>query len=54
MGYCDKCQSAGSVNRFGYCEICGTDHDSGGSMHLEAETVEVAKTRSSYDFSPAN
>ncbi len=26
MGYCDRCQSAGSVNQYGYCEICGTEH----------------------------
>lgn len=27
MGYCDSCLSAGSVNTYGYCEICGTEHE---------------------------
>jgi len=26
MGYCDSCLSAGSVNAYGYCEICGAEH----------------------------
>lgn len=26
MGYCDSCLSAGSVNSYGYCEICGAEH----------------------------
>lgn len=25
--YCDICQSAGSVNRWGFCEICGEEYD---------------------------
>lgn len=33
MGYCDVCQSAGSVTRYGFCEICGTGHAT------EAETL---------------
>lgn len=28
MGYCDSCLSAGSVNAYGYCEICGAKHES--------------------------
>ena len=24
---CDICQSAGSVNKWGYCEICGEEFD---------------------------
>lgn len=27
MGFCDMCQSAGSVNRYGYCEVCGNEHE---------------------------
>ena len=27
MGYCDMCQSAGSVNRYGYCDVCGNEHE---------------------------
>lgn len=27
MGYCDMCQSAGSVNRYGFCEVCGNEHE---------------------------
>jgi len=26
MGYCHVCQSAGSVNQYGHCEICRTEH----------------------------
>jgi len=39
MGYCDVCQSAGSVNRFGYCEICGK------GQHVDASVsvLELAK-----------
>jgi len=33
MGYCDECQSAGSVNKYGFCEICG-------SRHLTARATE--------------
>jgi hypothetical protein len=28
---CDVCMSAGSVNRWGYCEICGEDFEDPGS-----------------------
>lgn len=43
MGYCNVCQSAGSVNRFGFCEICGTEHkdEAGGLLtKLAAELDE--------------
>lgn len=30
MGYCDCCLSAGSVNPYGYCEICGAEHEPSG------------------------
>lgn len=26
MGFCNVCLSAGSVNKYGFCEICGTEH----------------------------
>ncbi len=54
MGYCDTCQSAGSVNRYGYCEICGTEHDSGGSMKMVTDMAAAAEPRSVYDFSSAS
>lgn len=25
MGFCDMCQSAGSVNLYGFCEVCGSE-----------------------------
>ncbi len=29
---CDVCMSAGSVNKWGYCEICGEDFEDTGSL----------------------
>ena len=29
---CDVCMSAGSVNQWGYCEICGEDFEDPGSL----------------------
>ncbi len=29
---CDVCMSAGSVNQWGYCEICGEDFEDPGSF----------------------
>jgi len=29
---CDVCMSAGSVNRWGYCEICGEDFEDPDSL----------------------
>lgn len=34
MGYCDMCQSAGSVNRYGYCEVCGNEHETGDELNM--------------------
>lgn len=48
MGYCDVCQSAGSVNRFGFCEVCGSKHKTTGA-DLVLETVAVTDFRGSYD-----
>lgn len=52
MGYCDSCLSAGSVNTYGYCEICGAEH-AAGSLSLatlvdsratvESGTVDLAQ-----------
>jgi len=39
MGYCDVCQSAGSVNKYGFCEICGTGHHEEAS----ASVLDLAK-----------
>ncbi len=40
MGYCDVCQSAGSVNRFGFCEVCGSEHETAGAdLVMEAASV---------------
>ena len=39
MGFCDACQSAGSVNRYGFCEICGTVHEAVEPIQLR--TAEV-------------
>lgn len=41
MGFCDMCQSAGSVNTYGLCEVCGNE------VELEdtvVQTAEVAVT----------
>ncbi len=48
MGYCDVCQSAGSVNRFGFCEVCGSKHGTT-RADLILETAMMADFRSSYD-----
>lgn len=52
MGYCDVCQSAGSVNKFGYCEICGKGHHADASVSVldlaaatERAEVEAASMR---------
>ena len=34
MGYCNACQSAGSVNGYGFCEICGAEHAGGTELSL--------------------
>lgn len=36
MGYCDLCDSAGSVNRYGCCEVCGNEHDAEDQENLAA------------------
>ena len=48
MGYCDVCQSAGSVNRFGFCEVCGTTHETT-RADLVAKSAEMALDRSAYE-----
>lgn len=34
MNYCDMCQSAGSVNRYGYCEVCGNEHEAEDQLNM--------------------
>jgi len=49
---CDVCMSAGSVNKWGYCEICGEDFEDPGSLvawhgvslGLEKSSVETEIT----------
>jgi hypothetical protein len=48
MGYCDVCQSAGSVNKYGFCQICGTEHRISVEklvpalvMQLEKQNIEI-------------
>jgi hypothetical protein len=45
MEYCDVCQSAGSVNKYGFCEICGTGHHDEASVRVLtlAKAVERAE-----------
>ena len=40
MGYCDVCQSAGSVNRYGFCEVCGTNHEAEDDLVVGPVTAE--------------
>lgn len=41
MRDCKICFSAGSVNRYGYCEVCGEDHEESARVqwgeHTEVE-----------------
>ena len=42
---CDVCMSAGSVNQWGYCEICGEDFEDPGSLvHWQSHGVEVIES----------
>jgi len=36
---CDVCLSAGSVNKWGFCEICGEDFEDPGSRVVVRELV---------------
>ena len=45
---CDVCMSAGSVNQWGYCEICGEDFEDAGSLvrwygSADAATIELVE-----------
>ena len=59
MGFCDVCQSAGSVNKYGFCEICGTVHDSAEPIELRAaelagfRTAEATDSRETYEVAGA-
>lgn len=39
---CDICQSAGSVNQWGFCEICGEDFEDPGSTVVWRESAGTA------------
>ena len=42
---CDVCMSAGSVNQWGYCEICGEDFEDPGSLiHWHGRPAEAAES----------
>ena len=53
MGFCDSCLSAGSVNTYGYCEICGTEHDLADSISTVYEASNVFDTVSQADIAQA-
>jgi hypothetical protein len=38
---CDVCQSAGSVNQWGFCEICGEDFEDPGSRVILHDPIAV-------------
>jgi hypothetical protein len=52
MGYCYVCQSAGSVTKYGFCEICRTEHQTETTIRTP-ELSEVIEPRSVYEFSRA-
>lgn len=41
MGYCNVCLSAGSVNKYGFCEICGSEHQGEEEMLLVGMAATV-------------
>lgn len=45
MGYCNICLSAGSVNKYGFCEICGTEHKGEVEKLLVGMTATVDKDK---------
>ena len=53
MGYCDVCQSAGSVDRYGFCEICGTTHHTAKTVEMP-RLVEVMEPRRVYEVSSSS
>lgn len=52
MGYCNVCLSAGSVNKYGFCEICGSEHIGEEEMLLVGLASAVDKN-DSYSISGA-
>ncbi len=50
MGFCTVCQSAGSVNKYGFCEICGTEHQAMEPVNLP-ELIEMSKSHGVYEIS---
>lgn len=52
MGYCNVCLSAGSVNKYGFCEICGTEHK-GEEEKLLVGLATTADKNNNYGISGA-
>ena len=50
MEYCNVCQSAGSVTRYGFCEICGTKH----GAEVEKLLMDTSVTLKEEDYSGIN
>lgn len=41
MKYCDMCHSAGSVNAYGLCEVCGNEQETEDIVSVAAEPAGV-------------
>lgn len=46
---CDVCLSAGSVNKWGYCEICGEDFEDHGSKVVGGVFMSTASVLETSD-----
>jgi hypothetical protein len=54
MGYCDSCLSAGSVNTYGYCEICGAEHDVAVNVSTVYDAAKTFESASKADVAQAS
>lgn len=54
MGYCDSCLSAGSVNTYGYCEICGAEHEVAGDISTVYDAATAFQAESRTDVAQAS
>jgi len=50
VGYCNAFQSAGSVNKYGYCEICNTVDQTTATVR-QANLSEVSNNKKVYEVS---
>lgn len=50
VGYCNACQSAGLVNKYGYCEICNTVDQTTATVR-QANLSEVSNNKKVYEVS---